>query len=145
MAVVTGRVVSFDEVRGYGFVAPESGGEDVFLHVNDLEFDKHLVAPGVEVQFDVERGSRGLKASRVKMREGAERPAAPVAAVARHPGPADDVMSDLLGLGEFRAEVTEVILRVAPSVTGAQICAIREGLEAVAIAHGWVERKDDQG
>jgi hypothetical protein len=79
------------------------------------------------------------------MREGAERPAAPVAAVARHPGPADDVMSDLLGLGEFRAEVTEVILRVAPSVTGAQICAIREGLEAVAIAHGWVERKDDQG
>ena len=72
--MVTGKVVRFDEVRGYGFVAPEVGGEDVFIHVNDLTFDKRLVAPGVVVEFDLEESDRGPKASHVRIvRQAAER------------------------------------------------------------------------
>jgi CspA family cold shock protein len=64
MRVEKGKVVRFDEFRGYGFVAPDAGGEDVFIHVNDLDFDKRLIEPGALVEFDVEDGDRGPKASR---------------------------------------------------------------------------------
>src|SRR5690606_31782118 len=65
--VVRGKVVRFDDMRGYGFVAPEGGGEDVFMHVNDLDVDKRLIAPGVVVEFTVEDGERGLKASGIRL------------------------------------------------------------------------------
>lgn len=61
--MVAGRVVRFDGSRGYGFVAPEGGGEDVFLHVNDLLIPEEYVRPGLVVEFDVENGERGPKAS----------------------------------------------------------------------------------
>jgi CspA family cold shock protein len=60
--VSTGTVVSFDRIKGYGFVAPDVGGEDVFIHVNDLNDlhgDKALLGPGCLVEFRLEEGDRG--------------------------------------------------------------------------------------
>ena len=54
----TGKVIRFDEFKGYGFVAPDEGGEDVFIHVNDLDFDKRLLAPGVRVEYVAVDGDR---------------------------------------------------------------------------------------
>lgn len=136
--MVAGKVVRFDEIRGYGFVAPDTGGEDVFLHVNDLEFDKRLLGPGALVEFDVEEGDRGLKASHVRMiSRGAER----MAPVTRsEPRVADDdVMCDVLSVKEFLEEVTEALLDAAPSLTGEQIVHIRQRMAQVAHTHGWVE------
>ncbi|HVV17863.1 MAG TPA: cold shock domain-containing protein [Pseudonocardiaceae bacterium] len=134
--MVAGKVVRFDEFRGYGFVAPDTGGEDVFLHVNDLQFDKRLLGPGALVEFDVEEGDRGLKASHVRMiSRGAERPAPRPAPRATE----DDGMCDVLSVKEFLEEVTEALLDSAPGVTGEQIVHIRQRLAQVAHTHGWVE------
>ncbi|MEW2544630.1 cold shock domain-containing protein [Streptomyces sp. NPDC047002] len=128
--VATGRVIRFDAVRGYGFVAPDGGGEDVFLHVNDLVVDKSLITPGVSVEFDVENGDKGLKAARVAVAEGAK---------SAQRLPADDGLCDILTAREFLQEVTEALLSSAPGITGEQIVQIRRHLGTLAVNHGWVE------
>ncbi|WP_331477212.1 cold-shock protein [Amycolatopsis sp. CA-230715] len=138
--VVTGKVVRFDEVRGYGFVAPEGGGEDVFMHVNDLEVDKRLIAPGAIVEFAVEDGDRGLKASGVTLVEGAPaRAAGTVAPRTEHRSEFDDGLCDVLSVPEFTAELTEALLTAAPTLTGAQIVQVRQRLVSFARGHGWID------
>ncbi|MDT0344445.1 cold-shock protein [Streptomyces litchfieldiae] len=135
--MVTGKVVRFDELKGYGFVAPDTGGEDVFIHVNDLEFDKRLLGPGMLVSFDVEEGDRGLKASRVRLQEGVERPfSASGRASGVSPG---EELCDVLSAKEFIEEITEVLLHAAPTATSEQILQIRQRLVQVAHSHGWVD------
>ena len=140
MQVATGKVVRFDEFRGYGFVAPDVGGEDVFIHVNDLDFDKRLIGPGTLVEFDVEDGDRGPKASRVRI---LGRPTGPAAAASAtnisSRMTTDDGICDVLSKKEFLAEVTETLLNASPTVTAEQILRIREGLVRVADSHGWIE------
>ncbi|MFF0448887.1 cold-shock protein [Streptomyces sp. NPDC004609] len=141
--MVAGRVVRFDSTRGYGFIAPEHEGEDVFLHVNDLRFPEQYVRTGLAVEFEIEEGDRGLKASSVRIAEGAEGgPLTPV--TASLPGPAgvtdgDDSLCDVLSAHEYIQEVTEVLLSAAPSLTGEQILQIRVGLLQFSKNHGWTE------
>jgi CspA family cold shock protein len=136
--LVAGKVVRFDEFRGYGFVAPTTGGEDVFLHVNDLQFDKRLLGPGVLVEFDVEEGDRGLKASHVRMiSKPADRPESGLQP--RSEPRADDDLCDVLSVKEFLEEVTETLLEAAPTITGDQIVHIRQRMAQLAHTHGWVE------
>lgn len=132
--MVQGKVIRFDEVRGYGFVAPDTGGDDVFLHVNDLEFDKHDLMVGAVVDFTVEDGERGLKASTVTLVSRAT-PAPtflpPLPDAAARPG---DAPSER----ELAAEVTEVLLAGVSSLTAEQVLATRSVFVAVARSHGWV-------
>ncbi|WP_338674316.1 cold shock domain-containing protein [Streptomyces sp. SCSIO 30461] len=128
--MVVGRVVRFDSARGFGFVAPESGGDDVFLHVNDMHVAEEYVRPGVRVEFEIENGERGPKASAVRLASGTE---------ARAAVPFDDSLCDVLGADEFVREVTEVLLTSVPSLTGEQILQARAGLARFAKDHGWTE------
>ncbi|WP_329454750.1 cold-shock protein [Streptomyces sp. NBC_01497] len=135
--VATGKVIRFDAVRGYGFVAPSGGGDDVFLHVNDLVVDKSQLTPGVTVEFDVENGDKGLKAAHVSVLEGDR-----FAPAAHHPEPrtpVDDGLCDILTAREFTEEVTEALLSAAPGITAEQILGIRRHLAKLAADHGWVE------
>ena len=54
VVAVTGKVVHYDTNRGFGFLAPESGGADVFLHINDIDIDEDSLKPGAKVSFDIE-------------------------------------------------------------------------------------------
>ncbi len=65
---VRGTVKWFDEDKGYGFIEREDGGEDVFLHYNDLTDQSGFktVDEGALVEFDVERGPKGPKATNVR-------------------------------------------------------------------------------
>jgi cold shock protein len=151
--VVQGEVIRFDPVKGYGFIAPRDGGDDVFLHVNDLLEDKHLIRPGVQVEYIAGEGERGPKASSVQLigptpRPPSDRvlfstPAAP--RVSPTPRPvADDLsdmadgIADLLSLADLHREVTEALLVADPSLTGRQILAIRDVFSRLGEKHGWI-------
>ncbi len=60
--MATGKVLQFDHVRGYGFVAAEDGGEDIFLHASVFDEDPDAVRPGMRVEFEVMNSDRGRKA-----------------------------------------------------------------------------------
>ncbi|MEU8784998.1 cold shock domain-containing protein [Streptomyces sp. NPDC048637] len=144
--MATGTVVRFDEVRGYGFLAPDTGGEDVFVHVNDLRDDKHLFRSGIRVEYTAEAGDRGLKASDVQLlepvRTTAVRRQAPVAGGPERPGSAEsdeDLLCDVLSHTEFRNELTEALLDAAPSLTAAQLVQVRRRVLELVQAHNWIE------
>jgi cold shock protein len=148
-----GTVVSFDRIKGYGFVAPDGGGEDVFVHVNDLYSDKTLLTPGSIVEYSLEEGERGPKASAVTViQPGQPRsialahgslqdaPAASGAVAASAPTSADgEELCDVLSAEELRQELTEALLSVEPTLTGQQILDARKRLLAVAKGHGWTD------
>lgn len=127
--MVTGKVVRFDEIRGYGFVAPEGGGEDVFVHVNDLDVDKRLIAPGAVVEFSIEEGERGPKASNVRI-------------VRNAPAVARDVEYLEFSL-EFREELTEALLASVPSLTAEQVVRVRKTVLDLVRERGWLESDDN--
>jgi cold shock protein len=132
----------FDQVRGYGFLAPNGGGEDIFLHANDLLVDKHLVTAGVTMEFEVEQGDRGPKATGARLVRAipGTTPAGPPAE--ETPREAGDDGEDFFyvpSVREFTREVTEILLQTEPTLTGAQILAIRRGLTRLAEKNGWLE------
>jgi cold shock protein len=60
--LATGRILQFDHVRGYGFVAADDDGEDVFLHASVFDGNPDELTPGTKVEFKVMAGDRGRKA-----------------------------------------------------------------------------------
>ena len=64
---VNGTVKWFDQVRGFGFVTPDDGGQDVFLHSSVLQRAGRVdVQQGEKVALDVRDGQRGRQAVTIK-------------------------------------------------------------------------------
>lgn len=64
---VSGTVKWFDQVRGFGFVTPDDGGQDVFLHSSVLQrAGRQDVQQGEKVALDVRDGQRGRQAVGMK-------------------------------------------------------------------------------
>ena len=59
-----GTVKFFNNAKGFGFITPEEGGKDVFVHVNGLT---DQINEGDNVSYDVEEGPKGLNAVNVKV------------------------------------------------------------------------------
>jgi CspA family cold shock protein len=140
-SVATGKIVRFDRARGYGFIAPDEGGEDVFLHANELRSQDEATT-GARVEFSIIDGDRGLKAYAVKVLSDPDRamftPPRRVAAE-RADGVGDDKLCDVLSAAEYAQEITDVLLASVPEATGTQIMEARRRLSEHARRHGWVD------
>ncbi len=63
-----GTVKWFNDTKGFGFVAPEDGSADVFVHYSAIEGDGFKsLAEGVVVEFDITVEGKGPKASNVRV------------------------------------------------------------------------------
>lgn len=135
---LTGRVIRFDGIRGYGFITPDSGGDDVFLHANDLEMEKSAARPGARVSFLVEHGERGQFATSVRLCPASEgEPAQTLASGGDDPS-SDDYF-DVLSPAEFRHTVTEFLLSVTPPLTAPQVVSVRAAFAEMADRQGWLD------
>ena len=63
----TGTVKWFNDTKGYGFIAPDDGGKDLFAHFREIQGEGHKsLAENARVQFDVTQGAKGLQASNIR-------------------------------------------------------------------------------
>ena len=60
----TGTVKWFNNAKGYGFIEPQTGGNDIFVHYSTIEMEgyKSLKA-GQDVTFDLSEGPKGVHAT----------------------------------------------------------------------------------
>jgi cold shock protein len=62
----TGKVKWFNESKGYGFIEPDGGGRDVFVHYSAIQGEGYkTLSEGQPVEFEVIQGEKGPQASNV--------------------------------------------------------------------------------
>ena len=64
--MLEGTVKRWIDGRGYGFIEPDEGGDDIFVHNTDLD-GTYMLKPGQKVEFDVENTPKGPRARTVKV------------------------------------------------------------------------------
>lgn len=65
--MATGTVKWFNEAKGFGFITPDDGSKDVFVHFSAIASDGfRTLAEGSQVSFDVEDGPKGPQATNVQ-------------------------------------------------------------------------------
>jgi CspA family cold shock protein len=67
MATQTGTVKWFNNDKGFGFIAQDDGGKDIFAHVSEIVGDGYkTLAESQRVEYDVGQGAKGPQATRIR-------------------------------------------------------------------------------
>lgn len=65
--MATGTVKWFNDAKGYGFITPDDGGEDLFAHFSAIKMDGFkTLKQGQRVTFDLKEGEKGKLADNIK-------------------------------------------------------------------------------
>ena len=68
------KVKWFNNAKGFGFILPEEGGEDIFAHYSTILMEGYRsLKAGQEVTFEVQQGPKGLHAENIGIVEDEER------------------------------------------------------------------------
>ena len=63
----TGTVKWFNDKKGYGFIVPDSGGKDLFVHHSNIQMDGYRsLQEGQKVEYEAAQGPKGPEATNVK-------------------------------------------------------------------------------
>ena len=63
----TGTVKWFNNAKGFGFILPDVGGDDIFAHYSSIEMDGYrTLKAGQPVNFEVAQGDKGLHATHIR-------------------------------------------------------------------------------
>ena len=63
---ITGTVKWFNTSKGFGFITPDGGGKDVFVHHSAIQMEGYVnLLENDRVEFSVEQGAKGPAAARV--------------------------------------------------------------------------------
>lgn len=66
--MATGSVKWFNDSKGFGFITPEGGGEDLFAHFSAIQSNGFkTLAEGQRVSFDITTGPKGKQASNIQI------------------------------------------------------------------------------
>jgi len=63
--MATGTIKWFDSAKGYGFIVPDAGGDDLFLHVTNIEEKGGDPQAGDPVRYEIGEGRNGIEAKNV--------------------------------------------------------------------------------
>ena len=66
--MATGTVKWFNGEKGYGFITPEDGGKDLFVHFSAIQADGYkTLNEGQKVEYEATQGQKGPQASNVRV------------------------------------------------------------------------------
>ncbi len=67
MSTQTGTVKWFNDAKGFGFITPDAGGDDLFAHFSEIQGDGfRTLAENQKVEFEVRNGPKGLQAAAIR-------------------------------------------------------------------------------